>query len=210
MSVERASAAAPAAAPNDGQLDTVARLGAQRRKFKDAAKRLTEERDQIKAQLEAANKSLEEAKKADLAGENARLKAQIREQAHRSKFDEIAKEAGANPKALNDLYGASGYKAEDDAPDEGKIKAAIEAQKKERDYLFAAPPATEQQQGQLRAGPASGQGGTAGNPAGAFTASQEQLRNPQWCFEHQAELKAASDKALNKPVNRVAEHFAIL
>jgi hypothetical protein len=202
----------PTPAAGEGTLDTVARLGAQRRKFKDAAKRLTEERDTLKAERDKMAKELEEAKKAAGADKIAELEGRLREQAHRGKFNELAKAAGVKEKALNDLWEKSGYKAEGDAPDETKIKAAIEGQRSERDYLFE-PAAQGQQGGEtpfVVPGPGRGQGGTAQNIGNRLDVTQAQLRDPAWCFANQAHIAKIGKEVANMPTAKVTERFAIV
>jgi hypothetical protein len=204
---------APAAAPDAG---AIGRLGAQKQKWKAQAKKLVAERDALKAQLEEANKSGGAAKIAELEGK-------LREVKHRARFDELAKAAGAKDgKALDDLWEKSGYKAEGEAPDPAKINAAIEAQKAERDYLFAPAGQEQGQQGQQpqegfnplreapKPGPGRGQGGHGGREAGAFQATQEQLRDPAWCFANQAKLAEVAKRVGGLPVNQVANKFAIV
>jgi hypothetical protein len=213
----------PAATPpaaDTSDLGTVARLGAQRSKWKAAAKKLVAERDADKKKVEELQKQIDDLKKAGGPEEVAKLKQTIRETSHRAKFDELAKAAGAKDKALNDLWEKSGYKAEGDAPDEAKIKTAIEAQRAERDYAFNAQ-GDGQQQEQLhgfdpfatepaRPGPGRGQGGAAQNQAGVFGISQQQLRDPAWCFANQAAIAKASKEAANLPLSQVANKLAIL
>ena len=110
-------------------LDTVARLGAQRRKFKDAAARLTTERD-------ALAKELAEIKARPADPTATQLRAELREIKHRLVFDKIATELKARPEALNDLYKLSGYTPETDIADEEAIKGVIAEQAKSRGYLF--------------------------------------------------------------------------
>jgi hypothetical protein len=201
---------APAAAESTG--DTLARLGAQRRKWKDAAKRLTEERDADRAKVTELQKQVDDLKKAPGAEKIAELEGKLREQAHRGKFNEVAKALGAKEKALNDLWEKSGYKAEGDAPDETKIKAAIEGQRTERDYLFE-PAAQGQQGGEtpfVIPGPGRGQGGTAQNIGNRLDVTQAQLRDPAWCFANQAHIAKIGKEVANMPTAKVTERFAIV
>ena len=216
------TAAAPPA--ESQELGTVARLGAQRSKWKAQAKNLVAERDAEKAKVADLQKQIDDLKKAGGPEEIAKLRQQLRETGHRSKFDELAKAANVDPRALQDLWEKSGYKAEGDAPDEAKIKTAIEAQKTARPFLFQAAQG-DGEQGELehgfdpfatapaeapRPGPGRGQGGTAPNRAGVLGISQQQARDPNWCFANSAALAKASNEAINLPKSQVASKLAIL
>jgi hypothetical protein len=212
MSVESRSATPPAG--GEGNLDTVARLGAQRRKFKDAAKRLTTERDEIKAELAKAKAELDDIRKTAPDTRIKELEAKLRETTHRARFNELAKEAGVKAKALQDLWEKSGYDAKGDAPDEAAIKAAIAKQREERDYLFDAgepkPAAGDEAPPAPKPGPGRGQGGTASNDSGPLALTQEQLRDPAFMFRNQAKIAKAAQAALSLPKGQVAEALAIL
>lgn len=198
------------AASDTSDLGTVARLGAQKSKFKAAAKRLTEERDAERAKVAELQKQIDDLKKVG-PEEIANLKAQIAEVKHRAKFDDVAKAAGVHEKGLQDLWEKSGYKPEGDAPDEAKIKAAIETQKTERPFLFTLNGQQQTtEQPQLLPGPGRGQGGTAPNNTGPFGISQQQLRDPNWCMQNQAAIAKAAKAASTLPVSQVASQLAIL
>jgi hypothetical protein len=208
-----ASAETPAG-PDPQTVGKISRLGAQKQKWKAAAKKLVEERDEARAQLEEANK-------AGGAARIAALEAKLREVGHRTKFDELARAAGAKDgKALEDLWEKSGYKAEGDTPDAAKIAAAIETQKAEREYLFDPAGSGQQQQQQregldpfnpgTKPGPGRGQGGHNKGEPGAYQVTQEQLRDPAWCFANQAALSKVAKDVGGLPVAQVANKFAIL
>lgn len=202
----------------DGSHDTIARLASQRTKFRGAVKALTTERDAAKAEIVALKQQVIDAAKTGGAEEIAALKATIRDNAHRGKFDELAKAAGVKPKALQDLWERSGYKAEGDVPDEAKIKVAIETQRTDRDYLFE--PAAAQGEGadegnpdtppEPKPGPGRGQGGTQRSTGTQFQATDAQLRDPAWCFANADKLAAMSKDVSGLAVNQVASKFAIV
>jgi hypothetical protein len=191
----------------DASHDTVARLASQRSKFRAAAEVATLKQQVI------------DAAKTGGAEEIAALKATIRDNAHRGTFDRLAKAAGVKEKALNDLWERSGYKAEGDVPDESKIKAAIDKQKADRDYLFE--PATEAASGaeglegpdtppEPKPGPGRGQGGTQRAAGGQFQATDAQLRDPNWCFANAAKLSQVANEVAGLPVSQVSGKLAIL
>jgi hypothetical protein len=203
----------------DASHDTVARLATQRSKFRAAAKNLTTERDQLRAQVVKLEAAVLEAGKTGGAARIAELEGQLRDQSHRGKFDELARAAGVKPNALNDLWEKSGYKAEGDLPDEAKITAAIAKQKTDRDYLFnPAGEAAEGLEGQEgpdtppepKPGPGRGQGGTQRATGGQFAATDAQLRDPAWCFANAGKMTQAANDAVNLPVSQVSSKLAIL
>ena len=207
--VAKGTATPPA---ESSQLDTVARLGAQRRKWKEVAKKLTTERETEKAKVTELEKKIAELEKSGGAAKIAELEAKLKETAHRTKFDELAKEAGVKAKALQDLWEKSGYKPEGEAPDETKIKAAIESQRTERDYLFEPAGDNGQQQRTTTntAAPGRGQGGQARNDGTQFQASPEQLRDPAWCMANQVALQKAAKEVMHLPIKDVTGKFAIV
>jgi len=180
--------------PAEGDLGTVARLGAAKAKFKNAARILTTERDAARtelAKLQAENAELKA--KADTSVTAKRvteLEAQIRTGNHRAAFARAAAAKGVAPEAVDDLWNLSGYKAEKDTVDEAALAALIDEQKAKRAYLFAPKP-TDGQAGNLtealRPGPASGQGGNQSSGNGKLQVSKAQLRDPMWM---QANAKA--------------------
>jgi hypothetical protein len=121
--------AAPPAPAISSDAEHFARLGAQRKKWKDAAARLTSERDDLK-------KELDELKAKPVDQTAVQLRAELRELKHRQVFDRLAREAKARPEALDDLWKLSGYTPETDLADEVKLKELIEGQTKTRAYLF--------------------------------------------------------------------------
>jgi hypothetical protein len=203
----------------DASHDTVARLATQRSKFRAAAKSLTTERDQLRAENTKLRAEVAEAGKTGGAARIAELEGQLRNQGHRAKFDALARAAGVKPNAMDDLWERSGYKAEGDLPDEAKIAAAIAEQRTKREYLFnASTEAAEGAEGlegpdtppEPKPGPGRGQGGTQRAAGGQFGATDAQLRDPAWCFAHAAQLTQAANEAANLPVSQVSSKLAIL
>ena len=93
---------------------------------------LTTDRDGLKAKADA--------KPGELQAELDRLKGEIRTRDHRDVFTRLAKDSGVTqPKALEDLWSLSGYKAESDTADEKQITAVITSALQGRDWLKAAP-----------------------------------------------------------------------
>ena len=111
------------------------------------AKSLAEENDQFRSLLEEVQtdrdglKAKADAKPGELQAELDRLKGEIRTRDHRDVFTRLAKDSGVTqPKALEDLWSLSGYKAETDTPDDKSITAAISTALQGRDWLKTAPP----------------------------------------------------------------------
>jgi hypothetical protein len=211
----------------DASHDTVARLATQRSKFRAAAKNLTTERDQLRAEVTKLKGEVLEAAKTGGAARIAELEGQLRDQSHRGKFNELAKAAGVKANALDDLWERSGYKAEGDQPDEGKIASAIAKQKTDRDYLFEAatdpaegaegqegpdtPPGSgERSRTEPKPGPGRGQGGNQRATGGQFQATDAQLRDPAWCFANAAKLSQVANEVANLPNAQVSSKLAIL
>lgn len=204
---------------------TIARLANQRTKFRAATAKMTGERDAARIELAKAQTDLVEAQKhAGAAAELAALKETVKNNAHRGKFNELAKAAGAKEKALDDLWNASGYKADGDVPNEKAITKLIEAQREARDYLFDAEGTATTTDGedadeedgptvpqleQARPGPARGQGGTRRGTGGQTQISDAQMRDPAWCFANAAKIQTASKAAADLPIGAVGSKFAI-
>ena len=210
---------------HDGATETIARLAAQRTKFRGAVAKLTGQRAEDATRIAQLEADLAEARKAEGAvKELADLKAKVKLDGHRGKFNELARAAGAREKALDDLWDRSGYKAEGDTPDEAAIKAAIAKQQVDRDYLFEPAPgdngqadAEEGAEGaplpeleQPRPGPARGQGGTRKSVGSATQITDAQMRDPLWCHANQGKIAAAAKAAADLPINQVGTKFTIV
>ncbi len=178
-----------AAAPSS-ELDTVARLGAQRKKWKDAASRLTTERDAYKTELDALK-----AKPADPTA--TQLRAELREIKHRLVFDKIATELHARPEAMEDLWKLSGYTPEADVADEEAIKGVIAEQAKTRAYLFGeGDPAADGTPAPLvKPGVGTGQGKS---PAGAPQLSLHDPSDVKFWFNNFGAIAAASKERVSR------------
>jgi hypothetical protein len=224
MATPAAQTAETPAAPDPKDASAIGRLGAQKQKFKAAWKK-------SQAELEQLRTEVADLKKGGGPDKIKELEGKLREVKHRAKFDELAKAAGVKPKALDDLWEKSGYKAEGDAPDEAAITAAIDKQRAERDYLFDAPAeggqqGQEQGQGQQqqqqqqhgydpfnpapKPGPGRGQGGQKQANPGAFQATQEQIRDPAWCFANAAKLQQVAKEVGGMTVREIPNKFAIV
>jgi hypothetical protein len=201
---------------------TIARLANQRTKFRGIAKKLTSERDAGKVRITELEGQLLEAKKHEgAAKELSDLRTQVKLDKHRSKFDELAKAAGAKPKGLDDLWEKSGYDSKGDVPDEKAMTKAIEAQREARDYLFDAdgeaepaaggpdtPPEPEVET--PKPGPARGQGGTKRSTGSQTQITDSQMRDPLWCFANAGKLATAAAAAADLPTGQVGSKLAIL
>lgn len=217
-----ADEATPRAPGYNGANDTYARI--QRDKLKRALNNVKRERDEDRKRVEKLEADLAEARKAESAVEElAALKARVKLDMHRGKFNELARAAGAKEKALDDLWEKSGYNMPGEVPDEGAIKAAIARQQVDRDYLFEPP--GENGQGSLeegastepeaafeqpRPGPARGQGGTRRSTGGATQITDAQMRDPLWCFANQAKIAAAAREVADLPISQVGSKFTIV
>ncbi len=169
----RSVAYAPAEDPG-----TIARLAAKGRGYRDALKLEREKTAQLQRDLDASKATISELKPLADGSKAQELAAELRTLKHRGKFDAIAGELGVRPGAIEDLYALSGYKPEADTVDEAAVRAAIEAQKTARPFLFGgeasgtraeAPPAAPPT---LPAGPGASRGGSTSVPPARFTDDQ--------------------------------------
>jgi len=161
-----------------------ARLGAQRKKWKDASARLTSERDELK-------KELDELKAKPVDPTAVQLRAELRELKHRKVFERIATELHAKPEALDDLWKLSGYTPETDLADEVKLKEVLESQTKTRGYLFdtGAVPVKPGDQPIIKPGVGGGQGQ---NTVGAPRLSTHDPSDVSYWFRNFGAISAAA------------------
>jgi hypothetical protein len=211
---------------HDSKDGTIARLAAASKYWKGKAAEWGKERTEARTENAQLKLDLAAAKKHEGAtAELATLREQVKADKHRGKFDELAKAAGAKPKALDDLWERSGYKADGDVPNEKAMGKLIEAQREARDYLFEAegtpaaaagdeeeeddgPPVKELEQ--PRPGPARGQGGTRKSTGSQAQFQESNMRDPEWVFANAAKLQAAAKAAGDLPINAVGSKFTIL
>lgn len=184
-----------AADSGDGIL---ARIAAQRRSFKEALHREREKTNSLQRDLEARNAELAKLKPLADGSRVGALEAELATLKHRGRFDTVARDAGARPEALDDLYKLSGYQAEGE-PDDGKIKAAIDAQKTGRAYLFGSvEDASAGVERPAQPGPGSGRGAGTSAPPARYT--EAQLSDPAFVMANwDANVKqaqAALDRGL--------------
>jgi hypothetical protein len=204
----------------DTSSGTIARLSQTSKKFKALFADAIKERNSARVELAKVQADLVEAKKAGSAVEElAALKLKVRLDGHRSKFNELAKAAGAHDRGLNDLWEKSGYAADGDTPDEKTMARLIAKQKEERDYLFESPAGdgTEVNPADLppepeaaRPGPGRGRGGHAPANGSQTQVTDAQLRDPAWCMANQAKLQQVAKDVASLPVSQVTGRFAIL
>ena len=183
-----AAAEKPPAPVSDA--DTVARLGAQRRKWKDAAGRLVTERDLLK-------KELDEIKSKPVDQTAVQLRAELRKIKHRQVFDKIAVEMKVKPEGLDDLYKLSGYVAKDDVADEEGIKTLIQEQSTARAYLFGEPTplANGTPAPLVKPGVGTGQGKA---PAGAPQLSLHDPADVSFWFKNYAGIAASAKERIGR------------
>jgi hypothetical protein len=192
MATSQAAAAAPPAA-SEG---LASRLGAKVRKWKDIAKKAQEDSAASKLKIDELTKQVTDLTgKADgneAAKQRDKISADFRQFKHELKFKEMAKAAGATSDgAIKDLLQLSGYKAESEEPDEKAIGSLLEAQKKERGYLFGTP-GNEQAQGDgFRPGPASGKGNSDKDNQGMLVVTRQQYNDPVWMKNNASNIQRA-------------------
>ena len=119
-------------------------------RFASALEELAAERDRYKEVLEAEPHELQ--------AQVDEYRGKLRDRDHKDKFRALAKTAGVNEAALDDLYSLSGYKPEADDIDESKITAAITSTLSGRDRLRAAPAAAAANGKPAGSGTAAAQG----------------------------------------------------
>jgi len=151
----------------------------------------------LKGKLKA---SRAEAETLRAAGDPAKLKAEldaakgeIRITRHRRVFDEAAKKAKVKEGALDDLWSASGYKAEADEPDGKAIEKLVADLKGSKGFYFDPE---EQGDGQgegnkLQAGAGASRGKPPGDPAKMRVSAAERT-NPQFMKANQARMAEAA------------------
>lgn len=175
------------------------------KKFREERDTAVRERDQVKQQLAAVTterndfKQRLDAAPSELATENERLKGEIRTRDHRTVFNKVAAEMNIRPEALNDLWNLSGYKAETDQPDEGRIKTMIGAAVTERSYLVVEPADAGTGTQPAKPAPQNGPGGQRGAPsqdAGGMTVRTSQMRSAVWMEKNQAKVAEMAEKGL--------------
>lgn len=167
---------------------TIARLASRARSHKEAANRSEAEVTRLTAELATANTKLVEANRAADADANraraAKLEGQLREIKHKQAFAKAARDLGADPDLVDDLYAVSGYKPEGDEPDPEAVGVFVTGLKesKPKGYWLqegtgdAPPPPL------VRPSPSAGRGGPPPPVAGAVT--EENLHDPIWVFEN--------------------------
>lgn len=147
------------------------RLASEKRQYKTRLVESKRELTDLRARVEAMEREREELKaRADSSihlKELERLRGEMRQGKHRQVFNDLALKLGANPKALDDVFSSSGWKADTDEVDVETMGSAISEVLANKDYLKASvswdgvPPAA---QGKDRSrlpkpAPAGGRGG---------------------------------------------------
>lgn len=205
----------------DASGPTIARLATGLKKWRTIAEKAIPDRDLLRKENAQLKLDVAEATKNGGAAEIAELKATIKNNAHRGKFNELAKAAGVKADAMDDLFEKSGYKAEADAPDEAAMTKAIESQRKGRAYMFDEAPAGDDTEAPTdgfvdgppepkRRAPGAGQGGTQRSTGDQHQVSDAQLRSPEWCFANQAKLNASAKQVADMGITSVGNRFAIV
>lgn len=116
MATQSTSTAPPTSDPS-----VVARLASKRDKWKAEAGKLATAKDAAEKRARELEQKLQDLEKGDAPARVKELEAQLRTLKHRATFDRLARERGAAPDVLDDLFALSGYKAEGDEPDEAAI-----------------------------------------------------------------------------------------
>jgi len=105
-------------------------LTSERDEYRDALSEVAGERDTLKSQISSPD---------ELTAELTQLKQQIRDRTHKDVFAKLAKEAKAKEAAIEHLWKVSGYKAEDEDPDEKALGKILADLKVNADYCFSDP-----------------------------------------------------------------------
>jgi hypothetical protein len=167
-------------------------------KVKTAEQQLQEARAEVE-KLKGENQKLTkkiEALPAEIGAENERLKGELRTRDHKAKFTEVAKELKADPAAIEALWKLSDYQPDADEVNLEKIKEVIGTTLEDNPYMRA---------GESRAPvviPGGGQGPRASNPAGSFTQSYDQARDPVFQKENRTAIQAAALQGLLTTLDR--------
>jgi hypothetical protein len=166
----------------------------------------TRELADIRSKIENAERERDDFRsKADSSihlKELERLRGQIRLGRHRAEFDKIASEMGAKPKAMDDVFAASGWKADTEEVDAETMRLAVAEVKAKKDYLFGGSEENGQDEvdgaqgarGQKRA-VGSGRGGTSEGGAPAIDYNRAKS-DPKYASENYDKYVAASKREL--------------
>ena len=218
-----AKAAAPAASAEPSRDDTIARLGSQAPQIQGCDQAAHHGARRVKKRGREQAKKIAELEKAGGPEEIAKLRQSIRDTGHRAKFNELATAAGAKPKALDDLWEKSGYKADTDTPDEKAMSKLIEAQREQRDYLFDGDGTEPAEKIGFIDGPPEpgiehivkpaagrGQGGTQRATGSQTQITDAQLRDPVWCRANQAKIAKVAAEVSGMTKTEVGTKLAIM
>lgn len=168
----------------------VEKLRAENAKRRGIAKENRTEIDRLKVELTTANQKLTEsegkggqpnkmqARIDELTSENRRLK-------HGAKFRDLAIAEGLLPEAIEDAWDTLKIKADADEPDEAGMKAALEAAKATKPYLFGPATVDPSKPATKPVPPSFGSGRGKDAPVG-LTLTVEQRRDPKFMAENEA------------------------
>jgi len=190
-------AAAPPVVQTDAGL--IARLGAQKQKFKAAWTGLKEKSDALEARVkELTEQNTQLLSKTDVSAAAKRvdeLTAELAGYKHRQAFDGLALKSGAQPGALNDLWELSKVEVRPGEPDAVALQAVIDKQKTERAWAFATPetPVDPNAPPPVKPAVGSGQGG---NPKPAAKFSEAQLSDPAFVMNNFAAISQAASERI--------------
>lgn len=141
---------------------------------------LTAERDSWKSKAEAAPSEIQQ--------ENERLTGELRTIKHRGAFEKVAKEQNIRPDAIEAAWKLSGYEADSDTPDEGKIRSVVGDAVKANPFLaqpagetLAAGPRGSQQP--LRTSVDSGGRGAPVATSGVTRVRKSDMQDPKWILD---------------------------
>jgi hypothetical protein len=175
--------------------------------LKDAVERLKTTLKRVGRDLKATRERAEQAERDRDAANTKAVKAQqdfdanplkarvdelnqkLRDTAHKATFARLARSKGVADDAIDLVYQHSGYRAEQDEPDEAAIGSLIDGLKDRPGVsrLFGEPGPNG------NPGPAKGQGGRSGEGS-KFRVTAAQLRDPNWCLQNQERrLQAIKD-----------------
>jgi len=187
--------------------DKLTRLGTQRTTFREAAKKLNKQRNELKAEVERLTRENDDLKQRTDSSVVARrvqeLEGEIRRRDHRAVFDKLAKARGIRDDAMEDAWQLSGYRAEGDEVDEAAMGALIDGQKEKRKYLFEGPEPPPPEVGPngegfvIKPAPGAGQSGRLDVPASAIVAANDpRLSDPRYVMANWAAIAAASQERI--------------
>jgi hypothetical protein len=189
---------APAVSPLSGDAGVIARLAAQKAKFKAAWRTLNDKVAGLEKQVTDLTAERDQlAVKADTSEVAKRLDAktaELRTLKHQLKFNELATAKGADPKLLPDLWKLAEVQVETDEPDAAALQTLIDAQKTARSWAFGQP-ADPNAPPPPKPAPGSGQGGSI---TATSQFSEAQLQDPKFVMMNFDRISQAANDRIQR------------